>query len=802
MAGLAYTFSLGATLASSFRGAMTGARGQIRGIAADVRTMENSSTGRLGSAFAASSQKLSGLTAELRSARANLASLKDQARAAGGANDLLARQIGQAEKNVSRLTSSLKGASNSHRELAARITTEAGSVGNLMREYRDLAAQMEKARAKQKALSANLAAREANKSRRSSLRGEMFDTVALAASVALPVKMAVDFESSMADAAKTIEGMRDDAGKLTPMYFAMVREAKNLGRELPLSHSKIASIMATAGQMGLTDAKDIATFTRDAAQMAVAFGMSNEEAAEAIGGYRTALGLAQDDVREMLDLMNYFANTSSASEAGISDIVRRVGALGGVAGVSHKPLTALAATLDSMKIAPEVAATGIQNLMLAMNQGSAATKKQRDVLASLGMNAQKLSRRMQTDATGAILQFLRAVQKLPKHEQAAALTHYFGRESVKSIAPLLTQLDLLEENFRQTGDAAKYAGSMQKEFENRSATTAGQLQKTKNKIAELAINLGTVLLPPLNAVLGVMGSGASALADLSNRYPLLTKVVGTAAAATVTLAVASKALAYGYTFVKGGLLLAQGAVISLTGAQVVSTAATKAAVIGQRLYAATAVATSAAVRGVAVATRIMGAVLMGTPVGLILSGVALAAGAVIANWETVGPFFSGLWSGVTGTFSSAWDYIMTSASKVFDWLHGKFEWFRNTVEGFKSVWDYLFGDGKDKPSGVGSPASSTSPSATVTIPPPRYDASSAAPANYSPPAAAVQAVSSSSSGKSRSSVSVPMEFNVSGMDEAEFRRRLEHSRPELERIVKRAVADTEHDKGRVLHNGD
>ncbi|CAK7034668.1 MAG: hypothetical protein DELT_00511 [Desulfovibrio sp.] len=307
MAGkLSYTFTLGASLASTFKGATRDARSQIRGISADVRTMEKSSTGKLGEAFTKSSAKLSGLTTELQQARTQLASLKSQAAAAGGANDLLARQIAQAESRVSKLTSSVKAATTSHRNLAATITTEAGSVGRLMNEYRGLTAQMDKARAKQRALSANLAARDANKSRRADLRGQMFDTVALAATVALPVKLAIDFESAMADAAKTIEGMRDDSGKLTPMYYAMVREAKLLGRELPLAHSQIASIMAAAGQQGMTDAKEIAQFTKDAAMMSVAFGMSNDDAAAAIGGYRTALGLAQDDVRDMLDLMNYF----------------------------------------------------------------------------------------------------------------------------------------------------------------------------------------------------------------------------------------------------------------------------------------------------------------------------------------------------------------------------------------------------------------------------------------------------------------------------------------------------------------
>lgn len=94
-----------------------------------------------------------------------------------------------------------------------------------------------------------------------------------------------------------------------------------------------------------------------AAHMSVAFGMSTEEAADAIGGYRTAMHLSMPETRSMLDLMNQFANTTSATEKGIADVVRRIGPLGNVGGVAAKPMTALAATLDAMKVSPEIAAT-------------------------------------------------------------------------------------------------------------------------------------------------------------------------------------------------------------------------------------------------------------------------------------------------------------------------------------------------------------------------------------------------------------------------------------------------------------
>lgn len=58
------------------------------------------------------------------------------------------------------------------------------------------------------------------------------------------------------------------------------------------------------------------------------------------------------------------------------------------------------------------------------------------------------------------------------------------------------QLGLLEE--RDENGNLKYMGSMQREFENRSATTENNLQLLKNSFNEIGIAIGAKLLPPIN----------------------------------------------------------------------------------------------------------------------------------------------------------------------------------------------------------------------------------------------------------------------------------------------------------------
>nr|VFK48197.1 MAG: phage tail tape measure protein, TP901 family, core region [Candidatus Kentron sp. TC]VFK59863.1 MAG: phage tail tape measure protein, TP901 family, core region [Candidatus Kentron sp. TC] len=73
--------------------------------------------------------------------------------------------------------------------------------------------------------------------------------------------------------------------------------------------------------------------------------------------------------------------------------------------------------------------------------------------------------------------------------------------------PLLANLDDLRKAFELTSDSQKYAGSMLREYEERSKTTANAAQLFRNRITHLGIALGTILLPPLNTAFDVVGDG-------------------------------------------------------------------------------------------------------------------------------------------------------------------------------------------------------------------------------------------------------------------------------------------------------
>jgi septal ring factor EnvC (AmiA/AmiB activator) len=70
------------------------------------------------------------------------------------------------------------------------------STRNLMADNARLGASVERLSQKYRKLNQAMRAQEANKARRADLRGQMFDAVALGATVVAPIKIAVDFEQS------------------------------------------------------------------------------------------------------------------------------------------------------------------------------------------------------------------------------------------------------------------------------------------------------------------------------------------------------------------------------------------------------------------------------------------------------------------------------------------------------------------------------------------------------------------------------------------------------------------------------
>ena len=446
---------------------------------------------------------------------------------------------------------------------------------------------------------------------RQKFKDSFFDKLALGASVVTPLKIAIDFESAMADVKKVVNFD-------TPQQFKeMEEDILKLGRTLPMAHEGITKLVAAGGQAGFAR-EDLIAFASDAGKMATAFDeLSADDAGEMMAKWRTGFKMSQDEVRTLADQINYLSNETATSTTSLASVLTSVGSLGEVAGLSTSSILALGTTMTSVGVEQDVAATGIKNFMLSLVAGEQATAKQQDAYKKLGLDSMQVAKGMQKDSEGTVLKVLEGVSKLNKVDQASTLQALFGKESLAAIAPLLTNLEDLKKNLNTVGDATKYAGAVQKEYEARSATTANNMLLLGNTISEISIRFGSLLLPAINSVLQPMKYIGGLVSSFVETFPTFSKVVGIAVVGAIGLSIGLSALGFMGSFALTGLLS-----------------------LGRGLL-------------------VLNSLFLANPIGLAIAGIALAVGLIYVYWEPIKGFFVGLWDGIVSIFNNAISFIKT-----------------------------------------------------------------------------------------------------------------------------------------------
>jgi TP901 family phage tail tape measure protein len=484
------------------------------------------------------------------------------------------------------------------------------------------------------------------------------------------VRAAIDFESAMADVRKVVPGLESAEG-----LKEMKQEIIGLSKELPVSAEGLAAIMAAAGQSGIAR-EELADFTRQAAQMGVAFDITADEAGTAMAKLRTSLGLSQPEVVDLADAMNFLSNSMASSAAEVNNFMLRAGAVGKQVAMTTEQTAALGSAMIAAGAEPEVAATSFRNLIKALAKGESATAKQAAAFKSLGLDANQVAKDMQVNAVGTIRDVFQRISQMPAEMRVSTISEVFGDEA-RAITPLITNMKLFDQAIGLVGDKSKYAGSMLAEFQARAGTSANNFQLLQNNIKALQIAIGEGLLPALNLMLGTLAPVLSVVADLAGRFPLLTAVVVSLTAALAGLVILAPAIVSFITLL--GSLKAVLAISSLAvgwaGLQtvvIVAVAAMKGALLG--------------FIGWVGSVFIPGLLAFLGPVGWTVLAIAAVVAMAIAFREPLMRFASWLWEWTEFArepFVRLWDAVVSIVTASLNTLTGAIKAWGNEI---RKIW--------------------------------------------------------------------------------------------------------------------
>ncbi|HEE9050157.1 TPA: phage tail tape measure protein [Campylobacter jejuni] len=540
---------------------------------------------------------------------------------------------------------------------------------------------------------------------------------------------AISFESAMADVRKVVnfdEG--DDIKKMSADILKM-------SQTLPVTANELAAIAAAGGQIGL-GSKDVREFTNLVTKMKVAFDMSAEDVGDSVAKIKNILGISLKDMEDLGDSINNLSDNSASKAREIIDVMKRTAAAGKQIGFTKEQIAALSSSFISLGKGPEVAGTAINSLYRVLATADNMGTKTESAFAKLGISGAFLKQASFDDPQKALDMFLQRISKLDQKEQMGVLVDIFGREFADDMATLVGGLDTYKEALKNAGDEAK-KGSLQREFDTRAATTENSIILMKNAFNSLAVNLGSVFLPAISWVSAGISYLVNSITYITGLVPGLNGVLGGLIATFLLAKPAVLAYAIAKNYLKDCTILLKSALIktrihllAFRNFCILSNITLKAKTVTTTIYTTSLKALSFVLGGlnkvfkaVANGIRVLSVAMMSNPIGLILGGIAIVAGLIIANWDKVKSWFKSfiewlkpVWEPIYNVikavfdkcalvFTSFKDIIMSVASPLAEFLNSIWQ---GVGDFFYSIFGSLFDWFASKLSWVGDMISSIS----------------------------------------------------------------------------------------------
>lgn len=562
-------------------------------------------------------------------------------------------------------------------------------------------------------------------------------------------KAAVDFETAMTGVMKTNDELVDENGKVIISYDDLADAIKKMSTETASSKTEIAGVMEAAGQLGV-GTEYLTDFTKTMIMLGDSTNLSAEEAASALAKFANVTGMSLKDTDRLGAAIVELGNNYATTEQDIVNMATRLSGAGAQIGLSEGEILGFATALSSVGIEAEMGGSAFSKAMIKMQVAAETgfepvaelsektgkslrdlelmstndTKRFKELAQSLGMtttelkatitagnnlndfaavanmNTEEFVKLYRTDAPAALQAFISGLGDTEGHgESTIAMLQEMGFTEVR-LRDTLTRLananDLVTDAVKTGNEAWKDNTALVDEAQKKYDTTESKISQTKERVTNLAIDIGERLLPYVEKGLDFLDRLVTAWDGLSDseKENIIQTTALVAAAAPLLTGVGKMISAV------GTLIGAGGNVISLFGnlAPAASTAA----------GSMTAAGTGAAAAGTSIAA-------IAAPVAAAVAVLGVLAGAFVHLYNTNDDFkkqVNDTWKAiqerfekVTAKIKPAWEAFSKALAPVFETalnsiLHG-FDNFATKFEGILDVFTgILTGDWKKAWSGI------------------------------------------------------------------------------------------------------
>ena len=441
---------------------------------------------------------------------------------------------------------------------------------------------------------------------------------AITAAMGLMVKSSIDFEDAFAGVRKTVDA--------TEKEFAQLSDGlRELSTEIPLTAVELAGIQEIAGQLGIRGVESLNTFTETIAKISVTTNLVKEQAATDFARIANIMQEPITNVDRMGAAVVDLGNNSATTEAEIVNFANRIAGAGKVAGLTTADIFGFGAAFSSVGVRAERGGTAVNKALIMM--GAAVTdggKKLQNFAKVAGLTSEEFVKAYQEDAGKAFSLFIDGLGTAGL--EGAAILEELELGDQRLIQAFLSvggASGILAKSLDRANKAYAENTALTIEAEKRFKTTTSQLKILLNTVVEVGRQIGDTLMPAMQPIIDTFKEWLERISNFIKMHPQLT-----AAIAKIVTALGLLMLAFGPL-----LVMLPGLIASFT-----FLSATVIPALGASMMW-----------------------LIASPLGLMISGIALLATAWYNNWfnmqettriraEQIGKFMDNLTKNYTRFF--------------------------------------------------------------------------------------------------------------------------------------------------------
>lgn len=541
----------------------------------------------------------------------------DRLRQRAGAvrNEIQAMETGAVPMNRRRLTQLYQEFQNISRQIS-QCQSEIGRVNDVMRRLntaspRELMSALRTLKSQLNALERGSAAWEEHRRKIQMLEQELNrvnSSLAISRSRWQRLNQMInDYQTSVMGAVAAIVGLIQtgrnavnnfaqmgealaDTQKFTGLSEKEVKKLNEAFKQIDTRNTReqLNALASEAGRLGKNTSEAVKGYVEAGQIIKVALDDLGEGATQTIAKLSNIFNVEQklgtkQAMMAIGSTVNELSQNCTAGANYLVEFTQRMAGIGAQAGLTIPQIMAFAAVLDSNGQACEMSATAVQQVLMKL------ANKNKEFATILGLDAEELAKTLKTSAKDGIMMYLEAIKKLSDKTSAsnatvaiAPLFKDMGLDAARLSAVLSTLANKIEDLKWQFGEADKAfneAVSVNNEYNIFNSTKQAEIDKAKNRMHELSVELGEKLYPVMKHVYSSSSLMLKTMMDIikfaeQNKWAIITlttTIVAYTAAIyantikTHALTIATKALAAAKSLYAASVRTAHALTIGFNG---------------------------------------------------------------------------------------------------------------------------------------------------------------------------------------------------------------------------------------------